>query len=542
MLAQGLITPERLEKGLEYQVETGSRLGDALIALGFLTEEQLASALATQRGLELLDLTQIYPNPAAVNLLTEKFIRTRQVIPVDFRGNSLLLAVANPLDVVTIDDVRVITGKHVIPAVATPTAIRDTIAYLFAEKGHLDSADRLSAPSEVQVEAQQAEDFSVISVVNEILDTALKRRASDVHFEPQAEGLVVRLRVDGVLHHLTTIPPGRSAGVISRIKILGDMDIAEKRLPQDGRATYVSDNKEVDLRIASIPTVYGENVTIRLLEVSMFTISLEALGMAAGELAVFRSIIQKPHGEILITGPTGSGKSTTLYAALEELNQPGIKIYTAEDPVERKMPGILQTQMKASIGLTFASTLRALVRSDPDIIMIGEIRDQETALIATEASLTGHLVLSTLHTNDAPSAVSRLLEMGLAPYLVASALECVVAQRLARKLCGYCAEKVHLTSATMTAADREFFGRDEVDIVRPVGCRRCFNTGYSGRIGLFEVLPVTREIRRLVLDQATADEIRDVARAAGMRTLREDGLDKVPKGITSPEEVQRVTM
>ncbi len=543
LLARDIVSEEDLRRGLDYQRETGAKLGEALVALDLVSEEQLADALSAQRGLQVVNLADVYPNPAAVNLLTEKFIRARQAIPIDFRDNSIVLAMSNPLDVVTIDDVRIITGKGVVPVVATSTGIRDTIDYLYAHKGRLNGRKDANAEGEESVaEEELAQDFSVVALVDEILDTALKRRASDVHFEPQADGLVVRLRVDGVLHHLTTVPTSRKPGIISRIKILGDMDIAEKRLPQDGRATYVSDDKEVDLRIASIPTVHGENITIRLLEVSMFSISLEELGMAPTELETLRGIIRRPHGQVLITGPTGSGKSTSLYAALEELNQPGVKIYTVEDPVERKMSGILQTQTKANIGLTFAAALRSLVRSDPDIIMIGEIRDYETALIATEASLTGHLVLSTLHTNDAPSTVSRLLEMGLPPYLIASSLECVVAQRLARKLCRFCTEKTRLTYANMTAADKEFFGRKTVEVYRPVGCRRCFNTGYSGRIGLFEVLPISKDIRRLILNQATADEVRETAHAEGMKTLREDGVQKVLSGMTSVEEIQRVTM
>lgn len=543
LLARGLVGHDDLRKGLEYQRETGARLGEALVVLGCLTEEQLAEALASQRGLDVLDPTATYPNPAAVNLLTEKFVRARHAIPVDFRDDAIVLAMVNPLDVVTIDDVRIITGKNVIPAVATATGMADAIDLFFNGKNELNGAtvEQSADTANGEPDKEEAQDFSVVKVVDDILDTALKRHASDIHFEPQADGLVVRIRLDGVLHHLTTLPPSRRAGVISRIKILGDMDIAEKRLPQDGRATYVRDGEEVDIRIASLPTVYGENITLRLLEVSMSSISLQDLGMGTNELKTFRSAIRRPHGQVLITGPTGSGKSTSLYAALEELNQPGVKIYTVEDPVERKMPGILQTQIRSNIGLTFASTLRSLVRSDPDIIMVGEIRDYETALIATEASLTGHLVLSTLHTNDAPATVSRLLEMGLPPYLIASSLECVVAQRLARKLCRHCAKQVHLTPSTMTTADREFFGKKVVDVFEPVGCRRCFNTGYSGRIGLFEVLPITKELRRLILDQASADDIRQAAATGWMRTLRQDGVKKVLAGITSVEEVQRVT-
>ena len=373
LMAQDILSREDLRKGLDYQRETGAKLGEALVTLDLVSEEQLADALSTQRGLDVVNLADLYPNPAAVSLLTEKFVRARQAIPIDFRDSSVVLAMSNPLDVITIDDVRIITGKEVIPVVATSTSILDTIDYLYAHKGRLNGSGDGETEGEGSLEEEElAQDFSVVTLVDEVLDTALKRRASDVHLEPQADGLVIRLRVDGVLHHLTTVPISRRPGIISRIKILGDMDIAEKRLPQDGRATYVSDDREVDLRIASIPTVHGENITIRLLEVSMFSISLEDLGMQPKELEILRNIIQQPHGQVLITGPTGSGKSTTLYAALEELNQPGVKIYTVEDPVERKMSGILQTQTKAGIGLTFAAALRSLVRSDPDIIIFDE--------------------------------------------------------------------------------------------------------------------------------------------------------------------------
>lgn len=540
---QDYITSDQLEQSLRYQKETGAKIGESLLAVGAITDSQLAVALARQRGLQIINLAEVYPNPAAVSLLTEKFIRTRQVLPIDFQGNCLVLAMVNPLDVVTVDDVRMIAGHEVMPHVAAAGEFADAIEYVFSRKGRLGGTDEGEESANRQAEEQAlAQDFSVISLVDEILDTALKRRASDVHFEPQAEGLIVRVRVDGVLHHLTTIPSARAGGVISRMKIIGDMDIAERRLPLDGRATYSSENGTVDLRIASLPTVFGENVTVRLLDSSSFTISLENLGMGEKDLDIFRKAVSRPHGQILITGPTGSGKSTSLYAVLEELNKPTVKIYTVEDPVERKMPGILQTQIKSSIGLTFATSLRSLVRSDPDIIMIGEIRDYETALIATEASLTGHLVLSTLHTNDAPTTVSRLLEMGIPAYLIASSLECVVAQRLARRLCPHCAERVTLTPSSMTATEREFLGKTKrVEVSQPTGCRRCFNTGYIGRVGLFEVLKVGSEIRRLILDHATADKVREVARGLGMRTLRHDGLGKVLGHVTSVEEVMRVT-
>jgi type IV pilus assembly protein PilB len=452
-----------------------------------------------------------------------------------------VLAMVNPADVLTIDDVRLITGLEVTPVVATLGVLSEAWETVYSRRGRLDGS---STPEEEQTgpsDQELAEYDTVVSLVDEILATGMRQKASDLHFEPQANRMVVRVRIDGVLHHMTEIRDEIKAGVVSRIKIMGDMNIAEKRLPQDGRATFRADDRSVDLRIACIPTVFGENVTVRLLDDSMFNVTLQNLGMGEHELSLFRKALKRPWGEILVTGPTGSGKSTTLYAGLEELNNPGVKIYTVEDPVERRMPGILQTQIRSSIGLNFASMLRSLVRSDPDIIMIGEIRDYETALISTEASLTGHLVLSTLHTNDAASAITRLMEMGLPAYLIASALECVVAQRLARQLCSRCKIAVTLTPANMTVEEREFLGVSEAVIAKSVGCNRCVKTGYSGRVGLFEVLPIGREIRNLILNHATSDELRDQAVALGTRSLREDGRLKVLAGLTTIEEVERVT-
>ncbi|MHB1345110.1 MAG: GspE/PulE family protein [Thermoleophilia bacterium] len=452
------LSEDQLERALSFQRDSGAKLGETLIKLGYITDEHVAEALASQKKLPIIPLGEVFPNPRAAGLLTEKFIRARQVMPVDFDRDALVLAMVDPLDVVTLDDARVITGRDIVPVVVTATAFNDTVDYVFSGKGALDALAKDAGPSPKQVaeERRDAEDVSVVTLVNDLLDTALKRRASDMHLEPQLYGMTVRIRVDGVLHQISEIPNHLKGGVTSRVKIMGDMDIAEKRLPQDGRATYRSDEQTVDLRIASIPTVYGENITIRLLDETMFEITLEELGMEESELVLFRSALDRPHGQILITGPTGSGKSTTLYSALEEINKPTVKIYTVEDPVERKMQGILQSQVKPMIGLTFAAALRSLVRSDPDVIMVGEIRDLETATIATEASLTGHLVLSTLHTNDAASTVTRLVEMRVPPFLIASALECVVAQRLARQLCPRCRLEYRLPPADMTVAEFEF--------------------------------------------------------------------------------------
>ncbi len=542
LVERGVVSETQLSKGLEYQWSTGARLGDALAQLGYASPDQIAAALAWQGNYGLVVRADLLPNPNAVRLLTEKFTRTRRVLPMALDGEgALTLAMVNPLDVLTIDDVQLMTGLKVLPVVTTPDVMNEAFDLLYSRKGRLEAPAKVEDTQEGPSDLEVAKYDTVISLVDEILTTGMRHGASDIHFEPQADKMVVRLRVDGVLHHLMEIRKEIKDGVVSRIKILADMDIADKRLPQDGRATFRADDRSMDLRIATVPTIFGENVTVRLLDDKMFNVTLEQLGMGEHELPVFRKALKRPWGEILITGPTGSGKSTTLYAGLEELNNPAVKIYTVEDPVERKMPGILQCQTKNNIGLTFASMLRSLVRSDPDIIMIGEIRDRETALIATEASLTGHLVLSTLHTNDAASAVTRLVEMELPVYLIASALECVLAQRLARKLCQRCKKTVTLTPENMTREERQFLGVTEAVIGRAVGCKHCFGTGYSGRIGLFELLPIDPDIRRLILENATAVDIRDKALSAGMRTLREDGRLKVLAGVTTIEEVERVT-
>ncbi len=544
LLRRERLSESQLERALNYQSECGSRLGDAVMKLGYVTDEQLAEALAAQKRLNIVHLADIMPNPRAVGLLTERFIRARNVMPVDFDRDTLILAMVDPLDVVTLDDVRVIAGTDVVPVVATATGFAESLELVFSNKGALtlgDNGDE-TTPQRLALDRHYAEETSVVTLVNDILNTALKRRASDVHFEPQLYEMMVRIRVDGVLHALTNISNDLKGGVLSRLKIMGDMDIADKRLPQDGRATYRSPDQTVDLRIASIPTVFGENITIRLLDESMYKISLEELGLDESELSFFRQTLSKPHGQILITGPTGSGKSTTLYAALDEINKPDIKIYTVEDPIERKMPGIMQSQVRPAIGLTFASALRSLVRGDPDIIMIGEIRDLETAMIATEASLTGHLVLSTLHTNDAPSAISRLAEMGVPLYLIPSVLRCVVAQRLARKVCPHCADKTILSPEDMTPDERRYLGDEDVTIPLAVGCRRCYTTGFIGRVGLYEVLPVTADFARLIVEGATTDYLREAARVDGMTTLQEDGLRKMLNMKTTLNEIRRVTV
>jgi type IV pilus assembly protein PilB len=543
LVGQGVMTEAQLARSLRFQSETGARLGEVVTHFGYVSPAQLSEALAWQSMYGLSALAELLPNPNISSVLTEKFCRARLVLPVDIDSDHyLILAMVDPGDVATIDDVRLITGMQVRAVASTRAAISEAWDIVYANRAQLESAEQQEELQTGPSDHEVAQYETVVSLVEKIMVTAVRRKATDIHFEPAADKMVVRLRTDGVMHQLTEIRSTVKQGVVSRIKVMADMDIAEKRVPQDGRASLRIDDRVVDLRIASIPTVFGEAITVRVLDSGGLSLTLEALGMEEDELLLFREAIRRPWGEVLITGPTGSGKSTTLYAGLREVNDPSLKIYTVEDPVERRMPGIVQSQIHSAIGVTFATMLRSLLRSDPNVIMIGEIRDHETAQIVTEASLTGHLVLSTLHTNDAPTAITRLLEMGLPGYLIASTLELVVAQRLARRLCPRCKETVKLGATEMTQEDRDFLGAEATTIARAVGCNVCYNTGYSGRIGLFEVLPITSEIRHLILEHATVDAIREHARASGIRSLLDDGRRKVLAGLTTIEEVQRVTI
>jgi type IV pilus assembly protein PilB len=543
LVGQGVVTEAQLARSLRFQSETGARLGEVVTQFGYASPAQLGEALAWQSMYGLSALAELLPNPSVCRVLTENFCRARLVLPVDFDSDRcLLMAMVDPGDVATIDDVRLITGMQVRAVAATRAAIGEAWDIVFAERAQMEGLEEVQQVEAGPSDREAAGYETVVSLVEKILVTAIRRKATDIHFEPAAERTFVRLRVDGVMHPLMEIRSSIKRGVVSRIKVMADMDIAERRVPQDGRASLRIDERSVDLRIASIPTVFGEAVTVRILDDHGSPLSLVALGMEEEELAVFREVIKRPWGEILITGPTGSGKSTTLYAGLQEVNDPSLKIYTVEDPVERRMPGIVQSQTQPMIGVTFASMLRSLLRSDPNVIMIGEIRDQESAMIATEASLTGHLVLSTQHTNDASSALTRLLEMGVPAYLIASTLELVVAQRLARRLCPRCKETVKLSKAQMSEEDRAFLGVDATTVAKATGCSACYNSGYSGRIGLFEVLVITKDIRRLMLDHASVDDIREHARSTGVRSVRDDGLRKIFAGLTTLEEVQRVTI
>lgn len=551
LVEKGLITPEQLADALEEQVRTRRRLGEILISRGLVTERDLAEALAERLGVRFIDLHETTIDPTAVALITERDARRYEALPIGFvDDHTLLVAMVDPSNIFAIDDLRILTGYDIEPAIATDEDILDQISKLSRIEDKVGAALEEQAPDEERVTAEEISDIlvqvdeaPVVKLVNGIIAQAVEDGASDIHFEPQAKDMVVRMRQDGVLHQVMTIPRRMQPGVLSRVKVMADLDIAERRIPQDGRIGLMVGGKPIDMRVATIPTVYGEKIVIRLLDRSNVMLKLEDLGFSPKALARYRKSFTRPYGAILVTGPTGSGKSTTLYATLNILNSPEKNIITVEDPVEYRLAGINQVQVNPKAGLTFASGLRSILRCDPDIIMIGEIRDRETAQIAIESALTGHLVLSTLHTNDAPGALSRLTEMGIEPFLTASAVDCVLAQRLARKLCPYCKEPYKPTQEMLRRNDfppEVVENWEEVVLYRPVGCSRCNNTGYKGRIGLFEVMLVSEAIERLTVERKSADEIGRVAQAEGMKTLRDDGIEKVLAGITSIEEIARV--
>ena len=543
LVDRGVISEEQLEESLFYQKETGARLGESVVALGYATADQVAEALAWQRRYGLSVLREIDPDPGIVGLLSEKFCRVRQVLPIRFNGRgTLLLAMVDTGDIDTIDDVRLITGTEISPVPVSWQGFEEAVQTLFTQTRRLVTS-LTAEPDLARSRARDLEEYTrVIVMVDDIISTAVRRGASDMHFEPRAGCVALRIRVGGVLHHLTDLPSEAKDAVVSRIKNLGKMDAAEKRLPQEGRVTIEFEGEPVDLCITTVPSVFGENVIIRIVDERTQELGLKGLGLDGAELASLREALRNPQGLVLIAGPAGSGKSTTLYAGLEELNRPGVKIYTVEDPVEKVVSGVVQAQIQPNLGLDFASMLRLLVRCDPDVIMVGELRDKETALGAAEAAMAGHLILSTLPAEDAPSSISRLGELGLSSDLVSSSLVCVVAQRLARRLCPHCKQLVSLAPESMTEWERELLGPTEAVIARGVGCKKCLNSGYRGRIGLFEVLPVDPGLRELIASRATTAQVREHALHQGMRSLREDGRQKVLACVTTADEVERLVV
>jgi type IV pilus assembly protein PilB len=541
LVASGLVTREQLKTALDIQSDGGGRLGKLLVAEGLVTEQDIANAVAGQMHIGVIDFSQTAPQGAALGLLPRDFIVRRRLMPVSLEENgSLVLAMTNPLDVISIDEVGMRTKRRVVPAICTETGFDDAVAVYFSSRGKLKDAREEGEEAE---EGVGVIDADIIEIVDALLTDGANMHASDIHLEPAEDALRVRCRIDGVLHELREFPKDLQAGILSRIKIMGNLDIAERRLPQDGRSSFeLSSGEAIDLRLASIPSMYGENITIRILEVSALPPTLASLGLTGDNLARFETALKIPEGGIVIVGPTGSGKSTTLYTTLELIKSPERKLYTVEDPIERKIEGIIQTEVKPAIGLTFAQALRALVRADPDVIMVGEIRDLETAKMAADSAITGHQVFSTLHTNDASAAVNRLVEMGVPRYLVAAAWRCFVAQRLVRRLCPNCRGESTMTDARWQELGLGPAPRKRFKVWEPVGCAKCFGTGYRGRVGLYEVLTVDDELRDLVATGGSVLEIQRAARAKGVATLREDGVHKVLEGSTSYLELLRVTI
>lgn len=550
LIEMGLITPEQLAEALAEQTQSHLRIGEILIQKGWIKGAELTEALARRLGVRYLDLAETRVDASAASLITEKDARRYSALPIAYvNDHTLLVAMVDPSNIFAIDDLRIMTGYDIEPGIATEEDVFNQITKLrklddkVAENLDEQMSGEAVSADEVRDIREQIDEAPIVKLVNSIMAQAADDGASDIHFEPQAKELIVRFRNDGVLHEIMSVPRRMQSGVLSRIKIMADLDIAERRVPQDGRIGLVVGGKPIDMRVASLPTVYGEKIVIRLLDRSNVMLRLEDLGFSDKSLARFKKSFSKPYGAILVTGPTGSGKSTTLYATLNILNSSEKNIITVEDPVEYRLGGINQVQANFKAGLTFARALKSILRCDPDIVMIGEIRDKDTAQIAIESALTGHLVLSTLHTNDAPGALSRLTEMGIEPFLTASAVDCVLAQRLARKLCEACKEPYKPTQEMLRRNDfppEACENWEGVVLYKPVGCNRCNGTGYKGRLGIYEVMLVTEAIERLTVERKSADEISRVAQAEGMKSLREDGIDKVLMGRTSVEEIARV--
>jgi type IV pilus assembly protein PilB len=542
IVEMGLASRERVEQAIESSRSEGTTPERALLSSGALNADGLARALAERYGLDHLDLDVFPVDMGAANLVASTAAKRYQAVPVSFVDKrTLLLAMADPSNVLAVDDVAIMTGYEVRVAVAAPEAIADLISRMDRLEDVVSeqvSEEADEAGGEIVNLRETADDAPVVKLVNQIVAQAVELGASDVHLAPDGHEVRVRVRVDGILQDITTVPRRMAAGVVSRVKIMAELDIAEKRLPQDGRVGLTVDGRHVDLRIVTLPSVHGESIVMRILDKDSVVMKLDKLGMNEHERERFERAFHQAHGAVLVTGPTGSGKSTTLYAALLELNTPEKNIITVEDPVEYQIQGLTQVQVATKAGLTFAAGLRAMVRADPDVIMVGEVRDRETAQIAIESALTGHLVLSTLHTNDAPSAITRLTEMGIEPFLVASAVDCVVAQRLARMLCSSCKQRTIVTADVLR--ENGYKALVDLEAYEPVGCKRCNGTGYRGRVGIYEVMQVTAEIRKLALERRSADELREVAMKEGMRRLRDDGLEKVRQGLTSVAEIARV--
>ncbi len=536
----GFADRDTVEEAVASARAQGRPTGLVLVEQGVLRHDQLARVVAERFGLDYIDLAVYDLDMGAVSLLSPDAAKRYQAVPVGFaEDGSLLLAMADPTNVLTIDDIAMMTGRRVRAAAASVEDLNLLLARLARMDESIEDIVDEDAETDGERDLQLDDtetDAPIIKLVHSIVAQAIQQGASDIHVNPEEGDTRVQYRVDGVLYPAATIKRRMAMGVVSRIKIMADMDISEKRMPQDGRFALTVDGRRVDIRVVTLPLVYGEGVVLRILDKGVVIQGLDSLGMGDAELDRFSRAIKKPNGAVLVTGPTGSGKSTTLYAALNALNDGERSILTIEDPVEQRIPGVKQMQIATKAGVTFDVGLRSMLRADPDVIMVGEIRDRQTAHIAVEAALTGHLVLSTLHTRDAPSALGRLIDMGIEPFLVSSAVDCIVAQRLVRMLCKHCKRPLNVSDAVLAE-----HGLTGAEVFEPVGCSRCGGAGYRGRLGLYEVMSVSEPIRTLILEHASIDDIVAVAVSEGMLRLRDDGMQKVREGLTSIAEVERIT-
>jgi type IV pilus assembly protein PilB len=555
LVREKLITPMQLRRAMEEQRGQGGRLGHALTKMGYLDENALTSFLAKQYGVPSINLADFEIDPEVLKLIPKEVANRHQVIPINRSGNTLMVAMADPSNIYAIDDLKFVTSYNIDVVVASETAIADALEKYYTssvsfddvmidfveDEEDLEFAEDMEEDINVLDLEKSAGDAPVVKLVNLILLDAIRKNASDIHVEPYEKQLRIRYRIDGVLYEVMKPPFKLRHAITSRLKIMSSLDIAERRLPQDGRIKMkMGRGKEMDFRV-SVLTMWGEKIVLRLLDKSNLQLDMTKLGFEEQALADFKEALHKPYGMILITGPTGSGKTTTLYSALSELNKTTTNLSTAEDPIEFNLFGINQVQMNDAIGLNFASALRAFLRQDPDIIMVGEIRDFETAEIAVKAALTGHLVLSTLHTNDAPSSVSRLLNMGIEPFLVASSCNLIGAQRLVRKLCQECKEPVEIPPQTLVDIGVPPEEVEGFQVMRGAGCRTCANTGYKGRIAVYEIMTITEEVREFILNGASTMELKREAIRQGMKTLRMSAITKLAEGMTSLDEVVRST-
>ena len=564
LVKENLISQEQLQQAIEQQKDEGGRLGAALVKLGFISDDEITGVLSRQYGVPAINLSYYEVDPGVVKLVPQETAVRYQVVPLSRVGSTLTIAMVDPTNVFAMDDIKFMTGLNVEPVVASETSIQDAIIkfYGVSEASPEQDLDKVMAelgggPDDVEVAEEEsetsiaelehaAEEAPVIKLVNLVLSEALTRGASDIHIEPYEKEYRIRFRIDGVLHTIMNPPLKLKDAVTSRVKIMAKLDISEKRLPQDGRIMLKlskdGKKKELDFRVSTLPTLFGEKIVLRLLDKENLRLDMTKLGFEQESLDKFEEAILKPYGMVLVTGPTGSGKTNTLYSSIARLNQPDTNIMTAEDPVEFQLPGINQVQMKEQIGLNFATALRSFLRQDPNIILVGEIRDFETAEISVKAALTGHLVLSTLHTNDAPSTISRLMNMGIEPFLVATSVHLICAQRLVRRICTGCKEQQDLPPQALIDIGYTPTEAKKNKVFKGKGCDRCNGTGYKGRVGLYEVMEITDDMRELILVGASALELKKKAIEQGMITLRRSGLIKIADGQTTIEEVIRETV